>query len=78
MKQTIRFEKSYRIGPFRDAIDLIFPYPIVRFDLIGAPEEKSSILRYHLRENAGAFPSSQLERWAEGGTISPSSGGFDV
>ena len=49
MKQTIRFEKPYRIGPYRDAIDMIFPYTIVRSDLVGAPEEKSSSLRYNLK-----------------------------
>lgn len=49
MKQTIRFEKPYQIGPFRDAIDMMFPYTIVRSDLIGAPEEKSSTLRYNLK-----------------------------
>ena len=49
MKQTIRFEEPSQIGPFRDAIDMIFPYSVVRSDIIGAPEETSSTKRFELK-----------------------------
>lgn len=49
MKHTIRFENPYQIGPFRDAIDMIFPYSVVNSDLIGAPEETSSTRRFNLK-----------------------------
>ncbi|MDI5986265.1 hypothetical protein QLQ85_15840 [Halomonas sp. M4R5S39] len=49
MMFTVRFASPYQIAPFRDAIDIAFPYEIVPSEFVGAPEERSQTKRRHLK-----------------------------
>jgi hypothetical protein len=49
MKYTIRFAEPYKISSFKHTIDMIFPYTVVRSDLINAPEEISSTKSFNLK-----------------------------